>query len=302
MKLNLRSIDLNLLTIFDAIWEERQMSRAAARLNMTQPAASHALARLRTTFDDELFIRSRQGMKPTARAHELAGPVRSALLQIQQAVTPHTFDPETTQRQFTVAFARYGELNLFPTLLKSVANCASTQRIRSYHDDGADVFDAIKDTEVDFGFDYRKPKDPILHSCLFEQEEMVVIARRGHPRLHQELTEADYFRETHIVLTASKELRVFYENVFSSEGAFRTILAEAQQAIAIPNLVMQTDAIATVPRGMAKSPLFAPHISTFPLPLPVPTLPIYLIWHKAMERDAGHRWLKEKLLSCRSPR
>jgi DNA-binding transcriptional LysR family regulator len=301
MKINLRSIDLNLLTIFDAIWEERQMSRAAARLNMTQPAASHALARLRTTFDDELFIRSRQGMKPTARAIALADPVRNALLQIQQAVSPQlTFDPQTTPRQFTISFARYGELTLFPALLRSIDKYASTQRIRSLPDSGADVFEVIKNNEADFGFDYRKPDDTSLHSCKFEREEMVVIARREHPRLQRSLEESDYFRESHIVLSTSRDQRMFYESVYSSRNSVRKILAEAEQAIAIPNLVMQTDAIATVPRSMAESALFSQHLTIFPLPLPLPTLTIYMFWHRAMERDEGHRWLQQQLLNCRA--
>jgi len=301
MKLNLRAIDLNLLTIFDAIWEERQMSRAAARLNMTQPAASQALARLRITFDDELFIRSRQGMKPTVRAQALAGPIRSALLQIQQAVTPEQiFDPHTSARKFNIAFARYGELLLFPALLKSIDTYAGALCIYSHNDENNNVCELIKDNDVDIGFDYREPKDNNLRSCVFEYEEMVVIARRGHPRLQKTLTQEDYFRESHVVLSASADLRVFYESIFSGPDARRRILAEAQQAIAIPHLIIDTDSIATIPKSMANSPLFAPHLCVFPLPLAMPPrLPIYMIWHEAMEPDAGHRWLREQLLHCR---
>jgi len=99
MKLNLRAIDLNLLTIFDAIMQEKRMSKAAECLHMTQPAVSHALARLRTTFQDELFIRTRGGMKPTPKAMLLAPPIRDALLQIQEALEAgEQFDPSVARR------------------------------------------------------------------------------------------------------------------------------------------------------------------------------------------------------------
>ena len=184
MKLNLRGVDLNLLTVFEAIWEERQMSRAAARLGMTQPAASQALARLRLTFDDELFLRSRKGMLPTPRASALAVPITSALEQVREAVTPPlAFDPDNEERTFTIAFARYGELSLFPTLLKEIDRQSKTVRVRSHSGDSIDVADLLKKHSVDFGFDYREPQDSNLDSCLFEHEEMVVIARSDHPAI-----------------------------------------------------------------------------------------------------------------------
>lgn len=303
MKLNLRGTDLNLLTVFEAIWEERQMSRAAARLGMTQPAASQALARLRVTFDDELFLRSRKGMLPTPRASALAGPVIAALEQVREAVTPQqAFDPDTEARTFTIAFARYGELNLFPALLKSISPHGGDVRIRSHSGDTAEVFDLLKKHAVDFGFDYRKPEDSSLKSLLFEHEDMVVIARSDHPRLGERLSREQYFEERHIVLAVSDERRAFLEEVFSADEAQRRILAEADQAVALPSLVMGTDALATIPRRMAETPLFAEHIRIYELPLRVPRLPIYMIWHRAMERDSGHNWMKSQLMDCRDSR
>ena len=300
MKLNLRGIDLNLLTVFEAIWEERQMSRAAARLGMTQPAVSQALARLRLTFDDELFLRSRRGMLPTPRASALAVHIASALEQVREAVTPPAaFDPDTEDRTFTVAFARYGEMSLFPTLLRAIDTQSQSVRIRSHSGDSLDVADLLKKHAVDFGFDYREPQDGNLRSSLFEHEEMVVIARADHPRLKDKLSRSQYFDERHIVLTVSDARRAFLEGVFSANKVQRNILAEADQAVALPSLVMHTDALATIPRSMAETPLFANGIRLFQLPLDVPRLPIYLIWHRAMERDAGHDWMKSLIMTCR---
>ena len=99
----------------------------------------------------------------------------------------------------------------------------------------------MRDNEADVGFDYREPADDALHSCLFEREDMVVIARRDHPRLAQKCTAQDYFRESHVVLAVTEEQRVFYESVFSAGDARRIIAAEAQQAVAMPALVMDLD-------------------------------------------------------------
>ncbi|NQX89298.1 MAG: LysR family transcriptional regulator [Halioglobus sp.] len=299
MKINLRSTDLNLLTVFEAIWEERQMSRAATRLGMTQPAASQALARLRITFDDTLFLRSHKGMLPTPRASALAGPITSALDQLREVVTrQEAFDPDNADRTFTIAFARFGELNLFPALLQSISAHHGV-RIRSHAGDSTEVFDLLKKHTVDFGFDHRKPEDSNLHHCLFEQEEMVVIARADHPRLDKRLSRKQYFEERHIVLTVSDERRAFLENVFSASNAQRHILAEADQAVALPSLVMGTDALATIPRSMAETSLFAKQIRIYKLPLQIPRLPIYMIWHRALDRDPGHLWMKSRLIQCR---
>lgn len=300
MKLNLRGVDLNLLTVFEAIWEERQMSRAAARLGMTQPAASQALARLRLTFGDELFLRSRNGMLPTPRASALAVPITSALEQVREAVTPSkAFDPDNEDRTFTIAFARFGELSLFPTLLRAIDTQSRAVRIRSHSGDSIDVVSLLKKHSVDFGFDYREPQDNSLCSCLFENEEMVVIARADHPRLKNRLSRTQYFDERHIVLAVSDARRSFLEGVFSVNNVQRKILAEADQAVALPSLVMQSDALATIPRSMAETTLFENRIRVFKLPLDVPRLPIYLIWHRAMEKDAGHDWMKSLMLTCR---
>ncbi|MGI9293813.1 MAG: LysR family transcriptional regulator [Pseudomonadales bacterium] len=115
MKLNLRSIDLNLLTVFDAIMVERNLSRAAQKLGMTQSAASAALSRLRLTFDDELFIRTRQGMLPTPRAEELIRPIRDGLASIEEALSPSQyFDPRVWDRVFKMVLGISGRLCYCP--------------------------------------------------------------------------------------------------------------------------------------------------------------------------------------------
>lgn len=301
MKLNLRSVDLNLLTIFDAIMGEKQMTRAAKRLHMTQPAASHALTRLRHTFNDELFIRTRKGMKPTPRAEELAGPVREVLSLIQETLDPEpTFDPTTSSREFRIAFffGRFGEFSLLPTLLHKVNERETLINIKSYGDERGDVISLLKDGELDFSFDFQLPEEPALDSSPCGNLEMVVVARKNHPRLSESVSPQDYFAERHIVASVSEGRREIYEELMREQGGERTLMAEVNQVAAIPMLVMHTDGIATVPRVIAEMFLHEHQLEIFPFPLDIPPRPIYLIWHQAMNRDKGHQWLKELILAC----
>ena len=160
MKHNLRSIDLNLLTIFDSIMTHRQMSKAAEQLHMTQPAASHALKRLRLTFDDQLFIRTRLGMKPTVRALEIAEPIREVLAKISDTFdTGQEFDPAASKRAFKIAFGRYGELKLLPSLLNKINEVDTQITIHSHLDQQETGLELTKEAEIDFCFDFIPPQD-----------------------------------------------------------------------------------------------------------------------------------------------
>jgi len=299
MKLNLRSVDLNLLTIFDAIMSERKMTLAAKRLHMTQPAASHALTRLRQTYDDELFIRTRAGMKPTPRAEALAGPIRDALLVIQETLEPNAaFDPRASDREFKIAFGRYGELSVLPRLLEAIDQQGTAISIQSHGDDTGDAISLIKDATLDFCLDFRLPEDDRLDGILCEHEEMVVIARNGHPRISKRLSKKKYFSEKHIVASMSEKKRELFQNFMKEQGGERDIMAEVNQVTAIPLLIAQTDSIATLPRSTAEMFQHTHQLNMFPLLFDVPKLPIYLIWNKALNRDKGHQWLKELIVTC----
>jgi len=297
MKLNLRAVDLNLLTIFDAIMTLGQMSKAAEQLHMTQPAVSHALSRLRQTFDDQLFIRTRQGMKPTPRANEIVGPIREALAKILDTLDAgQEFEPEVSDRAFRIAFGRYGELILLPELLNKVGAFDTEISIHSHLDSKATGVDLVKSNDIDFCFDFVTPDDKRLDHCVFNEQEMVVIARKGHPRLTASISVQEYFAERHVVMSFGSERREHLQQMMSQMGGQRKILTEVNQYVAAPTVVMQTDGIATVPREMAEFFLYRNELTILPFAAAIPPLPTYLIWHKAMNRDAGHQWLKQLIL------
>ena len=297
MKLNLRAIDLNLLTIFESIMTHKKMSRAAEQLHMTQPAVSHALARLRTTFNDELFVRTRGGMKPTPKALSLADPIRDALLQIQEALDcEQEFDPATAQRSLSLSLMQYGEITMLPRLLNKIEDQAPNVSIESVDEDPVIALDKVRELAIDFCFDVKKPEDERLDYGLCGEEEWAIISRKDHPRLKSVITPAQYFKEQHVVLAIQGERKQYIEDIMATLGGERKILAEAQQLIAIPTLVMGTDAIATLPRQMIDYLPYRHHLNLLETPLKLPATPLYLIWHRAMNKDQGHQWLKDLLL------
>jgi len=297
MKLNLRGVDLNLLTVFDAIMTEGNLSRAAQRLGMTQSAASAALSRLRLTFDDELFLRTRQGMVPTPVAEELIRPVRDGLSSIEEAlgISRH-FDPATSDRVFKMVMGDFGEILLLPALVAELGEVSARLSIQTFSDRDIKHIELAKKSQLDFFFDYRLPQENHLDYCLLTHDTLVVIAKKSHPSIKKKLSREEFLAARHLIYTHHHHHVGGLESMFGSEqGINRNVMAEVQQVLAIPELVMQTDGIATVPRRLAE--YFSRHhpFTVFDFPFDVGPIPAYMVWHRSLNRDKGHRWMREKI-------
>lgn len=300
MKPNIRTLDLNLLKVFEAVYEQGGISRAAESLHMTQPAVSLALKRLRETIGDELFIRAHRGMKPTHRAEELAGPIREALAVVGEALEQgESFDPVASRRVFKIAFGRYGELDLLPRILNVLDGERSGISIQSVLDAGQTGVELVASGDIDGCFDFIEPVQPQVEYCEFGAENLVVIARKGHPRLKGSINLREYFSERHVVMNFGNERREILEDFMAARGGTRDVMAAVNQYLATPPVVMQSDAIATVPQRMAEFEGFAAGLQILPLPFPIPRLRTYLLWHRSRSSDMGWLWLSEKLLALR---
>lgn len=297
MSLNLRSVDLNLLTVFDAIVEERKLSAVAERLGMTQPAVSNALSRLRLTFDDELFVRSRQGMLPTPRAQELIDPIHSALSTIQDALDPdREFDPTRSERVFKLAVGDFGEMLLMPALMDYLVRIDSGIRVQTYPELDAQSLELARKAQIDFYFDYKIPDDGPLEYCQVAEDVPVVIASSEHPRLGEHLLLEDFVRERHIILTYRHRHRTLLDVLLQERSVERKVLAEVRHHIALPGLVHATDALATVPRQLAEHFAQILPIRVYPLPIECQPFPLYMQWHQSLNRDRAHLWMRNLLL------
>lgn len=298
MKLNLRSVDLNLLTVFDSIMRHGNLSKAADQLAMTQSAASAALSRLRTTFDDELFVRSGHGMVPTPLALEIAQPIHEALSSIENVIgSSKRFDPITSQRVFKFVMGDLGEVLLLPRLLKRLEEEGSSLSIQSLSSRDIDNIELAKKSQIDFYFDYRQPEESQLDYCQLTEEPLAVIARKNHPDINKRLTKKIFLQLKHHVYTHHHHHIAGLELMFGEQwGMKREIFSEVQQLLAIPQLVLNTQGVATVPQSLAQYFSRLHPIAIYPFPFEVGALPGYLIWHQSLERDKAHQWMKQLIL------
>jgi DNA-binding transcriptional LysR family regulator len=213
--LHFSTLDLNLLKVFDALMEERSVTRAGDGLGLTQSAVSHALGRLRHALGDPLFVRRPGGVEPTPRALEIGPALRAALGQLQEALTPPGFDPATAERQFTLAAGAYACTVLVPALVERVRQTAPGVRlsIESY---GLDYQASLESGRIDVaivGLDLHAPR---LRFLPLFTETIVWVARPDHPLAHGPLTAEAIAAARRIVIAGYRDLGVEDEAVLTA--------------------------------------------------------------------------------------
>ncbi len=301
--MNLRSIDLNLLAVFDAIAAEGNQSRAANRLGMSQPAMSNALARLRAALDDPLFVRTAQGMTPTARARAMIAPVRQALDLIQSGLqrTRHDdrFDFAASTRSFVIAIEDYGESVIMPRFMNWLTQTAPRMRVRLRRDPpGAAMARKLSDGSIDIGIQYLPPQDGELRAVHLLDEEFVSMVREDHPAIGDGLSLAQYLSLPHVVFgrLGRKGIRnSMIDRELRRLGLARTIVLQVPGFQSMPIIVRETDFICTLPRRMAQAYAHHFRLKTLRPPIDLPPLPLHLVWSKSMDRDPAHRWLRDAI-------
>ena len=296
-RMNLRRIDLNLLTIFEAIFEERSQVRASERLSMTQPAVSHALSRLRTLFNDRLFEGRTLGLIPTAKAQALYPEVHSILSQIRmQLAVDHPFDPFTTTRTFTLAVSFSGGFIIAPKLYRAFEVLAPNARVVLRTIDPRDELPTLlRRQEIDLVFHFSRFEEKDLEEVTLMEDPLVILTRKGHPRIHSAPDETACLEESFV--TAFRLLDTVRDqalNSFMSDVRERTVL-EVGNTLVMVNTVRQTEllGITNLTMAMACQEIFP--ICIYPLPVTHPTLRAQLTWHRSMRDDPGHRWFREKV-------
>ena len=292
---NLRTLDLNLLTVFEAIYELGTVSGAADRLALSQSAASHALARLRDACQDDLFARARQGLSPTPAAQEMYPAIKQALDALRAALAEAGgFDPGTSQRRFRISIPH--PMGPFYSMALRAAVAAAAPNIVLTSDTVSrplELEENLRDGVVDIAIDWLPVQlDPFINTKLFD-DRLVLLARRGHPLVDEDITiegllKAEFVslhhrREIEHAPMAIRELRELgiRETVYVSE------------LLEIPTLVASTDLVGIF--GASMGPIMEQRLGlqVLPLPLRSPSLPIYMIWHETRRRDSAHRWLRE---------
>lgn len=296
--MKLASLDLNLLVALDALLEERHVSRAGRRVGLSQPAMSNVLARLRQLLNDELLVRTSNGMQLTQRAAELAGPLQLALRQLEHVLSGNEeFDPRRSHRAFTLAMADYTTLVVLPRL----------KRLLSSHAPGIDlvVVNAIRRQgvtvvekgEADIAIGLLPEPPPNMHRQWLFRDRLICIARRDHPAFASKLTLDRYLSLSHISVRGSNESQGAIEQQLERLGHQRRVEVVVPNFLVVPMLLAKTDLVATEAERLATAFSGLLRLATRDAPFDCPAIEISQIWHARSERDAGHRWLRELIAS-----
>jgi DNA-binding transcriptional LysR family regulator len=292
--MTIRAQHLQLLVVLHALLEEQSVTRAALRLNLTQPAVSQALARARKLFEDPLFQRVGTRMVPTPRARALAEEIGGWMEATRAILDPAGFDPASEQREFLISSNDFAELHLLPPVVAAVRREApnvtiSLRSVESSPLSGRDV----REGRVDLVVAGIEPPAGFVERALYD-EHFVLLARHGHPALRRPLSPAA-FAAIPQALVSPQGIgnRGPIDNVLAGLGLARTIALSVTRFTSLAALVARTDLIAAVPSRFAQRPEIRAICASTDLPFPPPRFTMRLAWHQHFESDAGHRWLRE---------
>jgi len=301
--LNARDIDLNLLVAFEALLAERNVTRAAHRLGVTQPAMSNSLRRLRVLLQDPVFVRTSEGMSPTPRAIAIGPAIEAALNSIRSSISVTGFDPERSVARFTIATLDYLEALYCPALISNLEKTAPGIRVQVRR--LAAIYDIpqpqLESGAMDCAFGlFPQPLTPgsSLHSQVVGQEDWVCIARRNHPSFRRRLSLKAFAGLKHLAVTYPEvgSGSGMIDRQLAARGLTRVCPASVPHFTTLPFHVAQSDCIATFPRGLARFFARILPLQIAEVPLPMPDTNISLIWHSRVESDPAHRWFRKMVI------
>ena len=295
--MNVHDLDLNLLRVFDSVLHERGVTPAAARLGLTQPAVSNALARLRSVFGDALFVRTPSGMDPTPFARELAEPVRQALALLESALAHGPgFDPATSTRAFRFYMSDLGQIEFLPPLVERVQQAAPGVRLEAVGLDTEDISDALAAGALDLAMGFLPGLGPPVQRQALFRDPYLCLMRADHPTIGERLTKKLFLEASHALVTYRGGHRVI-EEALERAGIARRIALRVPHFTVVPMVLERTDLVLTLPARVARVFERRGKLKTLPPPMPIALAEVALHWHERFEADPGNRWLREQIVA-----
>ena len=288
--------DLNLFPVFVILMEERNVTRAAERLGMTQPALSNALNRLRGAVGDPLFVRERYGMRPTPVAQELLPVIASSLSAIDTAVrSQRDFDPATADRLVTIAPNSYVEFVLMPALVARLRDIAPGIRLRllPFGNDLTETGAMSGETAMVIGRIVEPPDSLVVQHLM--DDGLACVVRTGHPRVGDKLTTELYEDLQHVNVLPPGRMRAGLYQALERKGLKRDVVVSVTHFLAVPEIIAVTDYCATLPLLVCRHLLADPRLKVLPAPIDLSTFPVELGWHVRYRNDPAHRWLRSTI-------
>lgn len=304
--MHLSRTDLNLFVVLDAIYSQGSITRASQVLNLSQPALSHALARLRTMFDDPLFVRQGAAMVPTSFTRGIITQVRQGLQLFEASLqTDQSFHPAQTQRRFHLGLRDVFEATILPPLVQKISEQAPGITIASVRVDRREIETALSSGDLDMVLEVPIPLSNQIRQQRVSRDRLIVLSRKGHPQMpkkkNQVLDLDTYLQQAHVLVSSRRQGVGLEDFELNREGLRRQISLRCQHYFAACRVISETDLLLTMPEQYASiaNAQFMNRIDPFPLA----TQPIdaHLYWHSSADNDPANSWLREQLLNLMHP-
>lgn len=296
-----KPIDLNLIPVFDAVMRHGTVSLAARALGVSQPTVSHALNRLRQLMGDDLFVRTRQGMAPTAYAKEVAENVRAGLQLINTAVLQaREFNPKLSTRQFKLLMSDAGEMVFLPTLMKRIKTMAPGVAIEVSQVPPDRNFSMLESGAADLAIGAMAVTEGSLFSRRLLLERYVVACNPDHPWTRRPFSLNDYLKADHLTVRSANVSSSEMERLFSERQYKVRPALQVPHFLVVGSVLRNTDLVATIPSYVAAFLLKQMPMAIFDLPFELPAIPVHLFWHARHQHDAGNQWLRELIVEIAS--
>lgn len=290
---DLRKLDLNFLTVFEALHRERSVTGAAHAVGLSQPATSAALARMRKLFDDPLFVRTPQGMVPTPLAEEIAPAVHEVLDTVRQRIVQRgVVEPASAARTLRLSIGDASGLTFLPRIVRKLQHAAPHWRIETEALRPADLPRALEAGEFDLAMGNLHMLGGGIYRQRLLSSAYKVIHRRDHPRFRSALTLHDYLEAHHALMRTPGAPPSVLEQALAKRGQARKVALSVPQFLLLPAVVAESDLVATVPEHVARAFAGPYRLAVWPLPVPMAELVLYQYWHQRYHADATNRWVR----------
>lgn len=293
--MNIRNIELNLLVVFDALFDERNVTRAADRLAVTQPTVSGMLKRLRHAFSDELFVRTSHGVVPTPRAKALSEPVKRLLADAEALLAPEQFDPGTTDATFRLCCGDYAQYAVVGPLIERARRLAPGISFSVLPQRATDLSDFMARGEIDLFVGRRETAATELNSRLLYTDRYVCVARKKHPLKCKRITleQACSFDHMLVSPTPASSFTGPVDDMLGKLGYRRRVAIAVATFPALFDILPSENFLAFVPEKLLQARRSA--LRVFELDVAVPAFDVVANWHPRVEGDPAHRWLRAQL-------
>lgn len=292
--MRLSQVDLNLFVVFEAIYAKRNLTRAAEVLCITQPAVSNALARLRKTLDDPLFVSTPRGMVPTPVAENIYSRVSEALLLLNGSVQESdVFNPSQAKKVFRLSMNDLTESLLLSRLTEILERQAPGIQIESYFTARQDLAKELESGAIDLAIDAPLVVDPQLRHSRLMDVKYVCMLRKGHPWQGEKLSMQDYLKLGHIHISSRRTGLGVVDTELHRLGLKRHIQMRVQHYMVAPQIAMRSDLALTGPDHLLNDY----DARLIELPFDLPTMGWHMYWHRSSDKDQANRWLRELISS-----